>query len=174
MPSSTLTPVITDAGLQAAFNANSTGLAAEITHIALGDAAYAPAANQLSLVHEVMRTPVADGSPVTPTQIHLTALASGALQFWAKEVGFYLADGTLFAVWSDPAQTLAYKAANVDLLLAFDLSIAAIPAGSITVQGTGQNLSLYYADELAHMAIAHLTTMHTQIQLESRLKSGGL
>jgi len=174
MTSTTLTPVITDAGLQAAFNANNTGIAAEITHIALGDNGYAPTTGQVSLQHEVVRIPIADGSPVVATQIHLTALASGALQFWVKEVGFYLADGTLFAVWSDPAQTLAYKAANVDLLLAFDLSIAAIPAGSITVQGTGQNLSLYYADELAHMAIAHLTTMHTQIQLESRLKSGGL
>jgi len=91
-----------------------------------------------------------------------------------KEVGFYLADGTLFAVWSDPAQVLAYKTANVDLLLAFDLTIAAVPEGSITVQGTGQNLSLYYAEELARMATAHLTTMHTQIQLETRIKTGGL
>jgi len=174
MPSSTLTPIITDAGLHAAFNASNTGLAAEITHIALGDSAYAPATNQLSLVHEVMRVAVADGAAVSPTQIHLTALASGAQQFWVKEVGFYLADGTLFAVWSDPAQTLAYKAANVDLLLAFDLALAAVPADSITVQGTGQNLSLMMAGELAELATANVRTMHRQIQLEQRLRDGGL
>jgi len=174
MPGTTLTPIITDAGLQAAFNASSTGIAAEITHIALGDIGYAPLSNRTALANERMRLPVADGSPVTATQIHLTGLAAGAIEFWVKEVGFYLADGTLFAVWSDPAQALAYKAAGVDLLLAFDLSITAIPAGSITVQGTGQNLSLYYAEELSNMAIAQLGTMHRQILIEEQLQKGGL
>ncbi len=174
MASSTLIPVITDAGLQAAFNASNTGLAAEITHIALGDHGYTPVASQVALGHEVMRVPVADGAPVSPTQIHLTALASGALQFWVKEVGFYLADGTLFAVWSDPAQVLAYKTANVDLLLAFDLTIAAVPEGSITVQGTGQNLSLMLAGELAEISAAGIDTMTRQMRLEERLRNGGL
>jgi len=156
------------------FNASNTGVAANITTIALGDSGYTPLASRTALGQQQMSLPVADGTRVTPTQIHLTALASGVSEFWIKEVGFYLADGTLFAVWSDSTQALAYKSPGVDLLLAFDLSLAAIPAGSITVQGTGQNLSLYYADELAKFAIAHLTTMHRQIQFDNRLHNGGL
>ncbi len=169
-----LTPVITDAGLAAAFSASNAGLAAEITHVALGAGAYAPNPARTGLAQERMRVPVAGGRRLSGAQIHVTALADGPQSFWIREVGFYLADGTLFAVWSDAKQPLAWKEANVQLLLAFDLALSAIPAGSITIAPGGQNLNLHLAGEMAELAAAQIETMTRQIQLEQRLRNGGL
>jgi len=169
-----LTPLITNAGLQAAFNASSTGLAANITHIALGSGSYAPNAAQTGLTNEVMRVPIADGKMLDAKQLHVTAIASGVQQFWVREVGFFLADGTLLAVWSDTGIALAYKSASVDLLLAFDLALAALPANAITILSTGASLNLNFAGELAELATASIGNMTRQIQLETRLRNGGL
>lgn len=169
-----LKPLITDAGLQAAFNAASTGLNAEITHIALGTGNYTPTADQTGLVVERMRMPIADGKMLDAKQLHVTAIADDAQAFWVREVGFFLADGTLLAVWSEPGVSLAYKSADVQLLLAFDLALAALPADSVVVQSTGADLSLNFAAELARMATASINTMLRQIQFEQRLRDGGL
>jgi hypothetical protein len=83
-------------------------------------------------------------------------------------------------VWSHASQALAYKADGVDLLLAFDLVLAALPAESVTVQGTSQNLNLYLAEELARaagaqirLATAQVNTMRRQILLNDRLLATG-
>lgn len=109
--SETLIPKITDAGIQACFNAWNSGLQCEITHIGLGDATYIPTSEMTALVSERQRVPIADGERVTPQQIHVTGVASGTTEFWVKEVGFFLEDGTLLAVWSDnnPLSTLTYS-----------------------------------------------------------------
>lgn len=134
--STTLTPVITSAGLNAVWNAQSTGLEATIAAIALGDGGWVPDNTATALHNEKRRIPV-EGARVNPTQIHLTGVEDGSLEYWVREVGFYLADGTLLAIWSDADQALAYKSAGVDLLLAFDLVLSALPAESVTVDGTG-------------------------------------
>jgi hypothetical protein len=54
-----------------------------------------------------------------------------------RELGVYLADGTLLAVWSHPTQALAYKTAGSDMLLSYDLVLSALPPNSVTVDGTG-------------------------------------
>lgn len=96
-----LIPLITNAGLAASFNASNTGIAATITHIAVGDASYVPNTNQTALVSEKQRVLVADGEKAAPTQIHLSAIIDGGDQYWINEIGFLLSDGTLLAVWSD-------------------------------------------------------------------------
>lgn len=136
-----LTPVITKKGLAAIFSAQNDGFAAQITEIRLGEHGHTPSKSEIGLTQEKMRLDVADGERVGDYQIHLTGLASGDAEFWVREVGFYLSDGTMFAVWSDE-NPLAYKSALVDLLLAFDLGLEALPAQSVTVLGTGANLSL--------------------------------
>ena len=117
-----------------------------------GEAAYTPHQGLVRLQAERARYPIADGKAVSSTQVHLTALADGTAEFWVREVGFYLADGTCLAIWSDPARPLAYKAAGVDLLLAYDLVLSALPPGSVTVQSTGAGLSLAMGEELAALA----------------------
>jgi len=167
--STTLTPVITDAGLQAVFNAQNTGITLDITHIALGDNGYTPTNSRTLLQHEVARFPIADGTRVSNTQVHLTALADGVTEFWVREVGFLLSDGTLLAVWSDPTQALAFKSNGVDLLLAFDLVLSALPANSVTVQGTGQSLNLVLAEEMTRLGSAQIDTLHRGMQRQTSL-----
>jgi len=152
--STPLLPTILEVGLNAIWRAGNDGLAAQITHIALGDMGYTPNQGQVGLRSERARYPVADGKRVSSRQIHLTALAAGDTEFWVREVGFVLADGTMLAVWSDPAKPLAYKASGVDLLLAYDLTLSAVPADSVTVQSTGAGLSLAMAGEYAVLANA--------------------
>lgn len=157
--STPLLPTITEAGLNAIWRASNDGVSAQITHIALGDAAYTPNQGMTRLQSERARYPVADGKRLTSRQIHLTALADGNTEFWVREVGFYLADGTCLALWSDPARPLAYKAAGVDLLLAYDLTLSAVPADSVTVQSTGAGLNLAMAEELAALAAGQISEM---------------
>lgn len=162
-----LLPVFTTAGISALFSAQQAGLSASIAHIALGDAGYAVsdadgkplAAIQAAttLVSERARIPVAGGDLVGDHQLHVTAIEDGDTEYWVKELAFILADGTVLAIWSDPDTTLAWKAAGIDLDLAFDLSLEAVPAGAVTVQGAG-TLNLHLAGQLAEMAtitIAH-------------------
>lgn len=166
---SALIPVITTKGLAAVFSQTNTGLSAEITHIALGDSGRNPSKNEIGLVNERMRISVADGMRVDDHQIHITGLADGDTEFWVKEIGFILSDGTMLAVWAD-TQPLAYKSAQVPLLLAFDLALAALPAQSVTVVGTGANLSLAATGEqFAAQAAASVDNMARHVQLLFRV-----
>ena len=133
----TLTPIITEDGLAAVFNAQNQGLDASITEIALGDTNWTPDKTATALKTEKRRIPILGGERINNTQIHLTAVEDGtSLEYWVKEVGFYLADGTLLAIWSSADKAMAYKSAAVDLLLAFDLVLTALPANSVTIEGS--------------------------------------
>ncbi len=134
-----LTPIITSAGLSAVLNQTNDGLSAKIVSIALGDAAWEPDNTATALQNEITRVPVTGSTRVNPTQIHVTAIESGEVDYWVREIGFILDDGTLLAVWSQPDsdRALAYKAASVDLLLGFDLLLSALPADSVIVEDTG-------------------------------------
>lgn len=162
--STTLLPIILEVGLNAIWRTTNDGVSAQITHIALGDAGYTPNQGQTGLQAEKARYPVADGKRESSHQIHLTALADGNAEFWVREVGFYLADGTCLALWSDPAKPLAYKAPGVDLLLAYDLNLAAVPANAVTVQPTGAGLSLAMAEEIAALALSAIGGMQRDLQ----------
>lgn len=132
-----LTPIITSAGLQAVLNATNDGVQARITHVALGDTGWEPTNAATALLNERHRVSVSNGERIQPTQIHITAVENGTNEYWVREIGFILDDGTLFAVWSHPTQALAWKAADVDLLLAFDMVLSALPEDSVVVDGTG-------------------------------------
>lgn len=157
--STPLQPVITQAGLAAIFRATNDGLSAQITHIALGSAGYTPVQTQTALRSKKGTYPISDGQKLSSTQLHLTAVADDAAEYWVREVGFLLADGTLLAVWSDPVQALAYKSPNAELLLAYDLSLAALPANSVTINSTGAGLNLTLSEQLAALAAASLAGM---------------
>jgi len=162
--STPLQPTILEAGLNALWLASNDGLAARITHIALGDAAYTPEQSQTGLRSERVRYPIADGRRVSSRQIHITALADGPSEFWVREVGFVLENGQMLAVWSHPSMILAYKATSVDLLLAYDLDLAALPADSVTVVSTGAGLNLALAEEIAALAGAQVSGMLRDLQ----------
>ncbi|MCX8017408.1 MAG: phage tail protein [Rhodocyclaceae bacterium] len=152
-----LQPVITQAGLSAVFAAQSDGLQARISHIALGEAGYTASTSQTSLQQERGRYPIATGERLSPQQIRVAALANDNLNYWVREVGVILDGGVLLAVWSSD-QPVAHKSAGVELLLSFDLRLDALPPNSVNLVATPPPLALSLADELAQMATAIITT----------------
>jgi hypothetical protein len=161
-----LKPTITTAGLQAVFNADSNGLDAKIKSVGLGDAGYTPHQDRTALSSEQSRINIASGSMASGTQAHMTVIENSDKTFWVKEVGFFLEDGTLFAVYSDPSKVLAYKSPDVDLILAFDLAISGVPADSITIVDQGLDLNILLAPELAKMGIAQVNANHRYLRLK--------
>lgn len=167
--STPLQPIITKAGLAAVFNASRTGIAAEITHVVLGDRGYTPTDDQIALGRLQAKHPITGGEKLSSTLLHLTAVADGQNAFYVREIGFLLSDGTLFAVWSHATEVLAYKAAGIDLLLAYDMSLAALPANSVTINTTGTSLSLSLAAPLAAQAAALIAEQMRGLQRQDQV-----
>lgn len=71
-----------------------------------------------------------------------------------RGIGFYLSDGTLFAVYSHPTQPIAYKSAESVFVHAYDLLLTAVPAGSVSIEAAAPNLSLYFAEDFGHFSTA--------------------
>ncbi len=166
--SNTITPVITSVGLGAVFNAQNTGFEAAVTEIALGDSAWSPDKTAVGLQSEKRRITVS-GDRINSSQIHITGVEDGVdLEYWVREVGFYLSDGTLLAIWSDQQHPLAFKANGVDLLLAFDLVLSALPDNSVTVDGSG-GFNLPPANEARRGLIRIATELEVQEGLSSDL-----
>lgn len=171
MSGTALIPQMLDAGLAAIQLASGDGVKLQITHIALGDAGYTPHPGQLGLRHELVRYPIADGKTVGPRQLHLTALADDNSEFWVREVGFVLENGAFLAVWSSPSRALAYKQSGLELLLAYDLTLAGVPPDSVVVQSTGAGLNLHLAEELASLAGAQIASQLVNLQHDAQLAS---
>ncbi len=166
-----LIPVITAAGLRAVFRADSEGLQARISHIAVGDLAYQPNGSETALRREKQRIPIAGGQWVGDFAIHLNALLDGVSEFWIREIGIFLDDGTLLAVWSDPDTPLAYKTTGVPILLAFDLSLQALPPNAITVTAGDIDLTLFFGSEFAQMGAAIIGNANRNERLRNRVKA---
>lgn len=169
MSGTALIPQMLDAGLAAIQLASGDGVRLRITHIALGDAAYTPHPGQLGLRHEIVRYPIADGKSTGPRQLHMTALADDSAEFWVREVAFILETGQALAVWSHPSQALVYKQAGLELLLAYDLTLAGVPPDSVIVQSTGAGLNLHLVEELASLAGAVVAGMSVDLQQDAQL-----
>ena len=169
--STPLQPVITKAGLSAIWRQDKTGLAAQITHVVVGTAGYTPVNTQTALRAQVAKFPISDGEKLSNTLLHFTALADDPLAIWVREIGFLLADGTLLAVWSHATDVLAYKPADADLLLAYDLSLTALPPGSVTITSTGAGLNLTLAEELAALASASVAGMLRDMKQQDSIDS---
>lgn len=171
-----LIPIITAQGLQAVFNANHNGLEATISQVALGDHAYAVPVNsdglatQTTLRNEQQRVAIADGQRVTPQQIDMNFIADGPSTYWVRELGFYLDDGTLFAIWSDPSRALAWKSDTVPLIVGLELVLIALPADSVTVQSSGVPLQLIMTREIATIATSLANIQLEQLRQADRIK----
>ena len=170
-----LIPIITDLGLQAVFNATNDGLSATITEVALGDSGYDVAvdadghASQQALISEQQRVIIADARRASPHQIDLSFVAEGPAEYWVRELGFYLEDGTLFAVWSHATRALAWKSASVPLIVGLELVLATLPAESVTVQSSGVPLQLIMTRELAAIGTALANLQLEQLRQADRL-----
>ncbi|NBB33786.1 phage tail protein [Pseudomonas sp. BC115LW] len=168
---SELQPVITKAGLSAVWRKDKTGLAAQITHVVIGTEGYTPANTQTALRKQVAVYPISDGETLSSTLLHVTAVADGPQAIWVREIGYLLSDGTLFAVWSHPTDVLAYKPAENKLLLAYDLSLTALPPDSVTITSTGAGLNLTLSEELAALATASIADILRGLEQQDVVES---
>lgn len=166
---SSIIPTLTQAGITASFNASQDGLSAKIAHIAIGDARYTPDESQTGLSSERLRMPIASGRVVDGHTLHVTATFDGAEEFWIGEVGFFLEDGTLLAVFSNIDNPIGFKNATSEFIFAFDLRLTTLPEGSITIEEAQQDTSLHIATELAQMATVQINGMRRSLDLHSRI-----
>lgn len=165
-----LIPKITDAGLEALLNANNTGVDAAISHIAFGDAngvRYTPNTYQAALKRERVRVPIGGGEKAGPFEIIVEALLDTGPSFTINEVGFVLDDGTMLAIWADPAISLAYKTAGVPLAVSYNLALAGIPPGSLTLNISGPSVNLSITGPIAQLSAEIIRLQRRAIETEN-------
>ena len=135
--SSTINPVITDAGLAAAIAADGDGLSLQITHVALGAGSYTPTGLETALVNRRETVTISSGSVGVGGTFNLSVLfgENTGAAYEAKEIGFFAGNpasgGVLFAVHSS-ATSIVYRS-TLDFLAQFALTLAAVPEGSVSV-----------------------------------------
>jgi len=161
---------ITNLGLSKAVNADQQGLTLKITHVGIGLNGYEPNKEQTQLQNEIAKVQIHGGKKVRENQVHFTALFDEDGEIKGREVGFYLSDGTLFAVDSDPVHIIMYKSgsAGSEVIESFDLVLDSVPPNSITVDVTG-DLGISFCKEFAVIATAQINTMNRQVIQEFRI-----
>ena len=180
----TLRPFITQQGIEAVLNSSSDGVAAKkIIQIGLGgsdnkdEKGYAVVTNdknyatQTALLHEQERVDIVDGRRAGPEQIDLSFIADSDKEYYVRELGFYLEDGTLFAVWSSPEHDLAWKAQNVPLIIGLELVLSALPADAVTVEPGSTPLQLTITREMTALSEAIIRLQTEQLEQRKALNT---
>jgi len=125
----------TSKGLDEVLQAKNQGLKGEITHIGAGTGRYNPDGTEVALRDERQRVAIVDYEDLGERQLRMAALFDGDGEYEIGEFGFYLASGTLLAVYSVAGKLLTYKAAAARVLQKFTLDVSPLPAESVTIGG---------------------------------------
>ncbi|MCF2910087.1 phage tail protein [Pseudoalteromonas sp. DL2-H2.2] len=179
-----LQPVITSAGLSALFRAQQGGFKAKISKVGLGSGSYQPHEGITRLQDEKYRLDLASAKTLADDkQLHLTVRDAEQVEgdgFFVNEIGFYTEEEVngeiqyvLFAVYSSD-EPIAYKSNDIELLLAFDLTLTGVPADSITVIDQGVEFNILVAPELAKMGAAQIGNMNRHLKLKFALMDNGV
>lgn len=174
MSDNILTPVITLDGMRAVTTAYENGTVIDISQIAVGDGngdGYAPSQSQSTLVNETQRVSILSRNKVTDKHIRMLAVLDGATNYFIRELGIFLADGTLFAVWSSDQIGLGEKTELVPFDLAFDLIIDQIPADVINVIVEQPDFNLQIIPELAILLKLHANHVRREFDLTLRIEA---
>ena len=159
----------TSKGLDEVLQAKNQGLKGEITHIAAGTGRYHPTGNETALRDERQRVAIVDYEDLGQHQLRMAALFDGDGEYEIGEFGFYLASGTLLAVYSVAGKLLTYKAAAARVLQKFTLDISPLPVDSVTVVVGSENLNILMVDELASLSAASVDNMARGVGVLFRL-----
>ena len=149
----------TSKGLDEVLQAKNQGLKGEITHIGAGTGRYNPDGTEVALRDERQRVAIVDYEDLGERQLRMAALFDGDGECEIGEFGFYLASGTLLAVYSVAGKLLTYKAAAARVLQKFTLDVSPLPADSVTVVVGSENFNILIAEELASVATANIDNM---------------
>ncbi|GAB6075277.1 phage tail-collar fiber domain-containing protein [Desulfurobacterium crinifex] len=156
-----LIPITTVAGLQKFFQVSGLPeVRLKLTHIGFGDIGYTPKKSQTSLKNEIIRVPIASGK-VFPSDGYMdlsALLPEDAPEFWIREIGWYLEDGTLAFVWSHPEVPIAWKNKNLKLLTGISVRVTDVPLDKIEIVESNPDLKLLYTEEFAQ--ISRILTNH--------------
>lgn len=130
-----ITFTLTDAGLNAALDADANGLTLSLTQIGIGSGQYAPLATRTALQTEIARYPLSGGD-VEPNSktLRFSAILESVTTQQAFEVGLFTSTGVLFAVASTTGtDPLILVTANIAFVGSFGMVLSEIPPGSVTV-----------------------------------------
>ena len=161
----------TSAGLGEVLQAKNQGLKGEITHIGAGTARYDPNVSETALRDERQRVAIVDYEDLGTGQLRMGALFSGPDEYEIGEFGFYLASGTLLAIYSIAGKLLTYKAGAARVLQKFTLDVSPLPADSVTVVIGSENLNILLSDEFTALACADIDNMARHVELLLRVMS---
>ncbi|POA25538.1 MULTISPECIES: hypothetical protein [unclassified Pseudomonas] len=159
----------TSVGLGEVLQAKNQGLKGEITHIGAGTARYDPTGAETALRDERQRVAIVDYEDLGAGQLRMGALFSGPDEYEIGEFGFYLASGTLLAVYSVAGKLLTYKASAARVLQKFTLDVSPLPANSVTVSVGTENLNILLSEEFTALACADIDNMSRHVQLLLRV-----
>lgn len=134
--STTMTIVITDAGLAEIVNAEQSGTAPVVlSHIAFGSAQYTASPEQTALKAEFKRFNAIAGGGIGDNLIHLSVNDKDADAYAVYEVGVFTQSGTLFAVYSQNTP-IVQKVAASEIMLAIDILVTQFSPESVVVGDT--------------------------------------
>ncbi|MDQ0705751.1 hypothetical protein QF043_004543 [Pseudomonas sp. W3I7] len=159
----------TSKGLDEVLQAKNQGLKGEITHIGAGTGRYNPDGAQVALRDERQRVAIVDYEDLGDRQLRMAALFDGEAEYEIGEFGFYLASGTLLAVYSVAGKLLTYKASAARVLQKFTLDISPLPADSVTVVVGAENLNILLTEELASLSAASIDNMSRGVSVLFRV-----
>ena len=126
--------VVTDAGREAAIDADHAGLQLKLTQIALGDGLWQPGPDADALQSEIKRLDNLGGTSVADDRLHLTITDDTTDTYELGEFGLYTDTGLLFAIYSQ-ATPISEKIAESVLMVSADIKLDTVPPGSVTVEG---------------------------------------
>jgi len=127
---------VTNAGRAALVNAPNTGTnAVLVSQVGIATAPFTVSAALTALPSELKRLATVGGTIAADDTIHVSVRDESTSAYDCYGFGLYLADGTLFAVYSQP-ELLLGKAAGAMMLLALDAVFADIDVQQITFGAT--------------------------------------
>ncbi len=141
--------IITDAGIAASIRAGDLGIEYKITHISIGTDGYVPDPAQITLSNEIQKKALTRADLLAPGQLHFETVWDGDEEFEGKELGYWLEDGTLFAVDSRNGAIITYKRKNTVVTEACELNLSASTISNITVELLG---APYATEQIAGIA----------------------
>lgn len=159
----------TSKGLDEVLQAKNQGLKGEITYIGAGTGRYNPDGTEVALRDERQRVAIVDYEDLGERQLRMAALFDGDGEYEIGEFGFYLASGTLLAVYSVAGKLLTYKAAAARVLQKFTLDVSPLPADSVMIVVGEHNLNLLLTEELATIAAANVNNMWRHLDVLFRV-----
>ncbi|WP_313453335.1 hypothetical protein [Stutzerimonas nitrititolerans] len=124
---------ITNAGRAAAFNAESTGIELQLTHVAFGRGSKAPTGTEVAMLDEIKRVTIGGGSRVADAQVRVWAVWSDEEQGDIYEIGVYAGD-VLFGYYSrEDGVLIGSKNLSGPYVFYYDWALVDIPSNSINV-----------------------------------------